>query len=80
MLSALWWVLYAGRNFYGKTDLKDKISFGLYCLKHVQTSGGIIHQLFSLKMKSGGHGSIVWGGGGLSSLLGAKNHIITSNA
>ena len=29
MLSALWWVLYAGRNFYSKTDLKGKISFGL---------------------------------------------------
>jgi len=29
MLSALWWVLYVDRNFYSKTDLKDKISFGL---------------------------------------------------
>ena len=29
MLSALWWVLYVGRNFYSKTDLKGKISFGL---------------------------------------------------
>ena len=29
MLSALRWVLYAGRNLYSKTDLKGKISFGL---------------------------------------------------
>ena len=42
MLSALWWVLYEGRNFYSKTDLKGKISFGLYSVQKQNAENSLI--------------------------------------
>ena len=40
MASAIWWILRVRGNFKSKTDLTGKISFGLWCLKHVLTFGG----------------------------------------